>query len=301
MKRGFSSGPLPVPCPLCAEPTQPRGETVHGPDPRVAGVPIELGSHAAAMRACPSCGLLFKRPFVPDETLLACYAASPGDNWEHDPDPIKRRFDQIAALIEKHAPGRRVLDIGCSNGALLKHLGSNWERSGLEPSAEAARVATERGISMLGATLGDLPADVRFDAILAIDVLEHLTDPDAFFRGVCTHLAPGGVFVALTGDHDAWGWRLQGNAYWYAALPEHQVFYCRRTIEHLARRNAMQLIAYRRTSHARHKPTRVVRDALRGLIHGLMRRMGLARRTPAPGWLPARDHMLFVLRGPGSA
>lgn len=291
---------LPAPCPVCLTPSRDAGPTVHASPALVAGVPINLGRHAARMRDCPSCRLKFKHPFVPDADLLACYAASPADNWEHDPDPVKRRFDTIAELAARHAPGRRVLDIGCSNGALLKHLGDAWTRSGLEPGANAARVATSRGVNILGATPADLPSDARFDAVLAIDVLEHLTDPDAFFRAVSAHLAPGGVFIALTGDHGAAAWRLQGNAYWYAALPEHQVFYARPTIEQLAKQNAMTLVEYRRTSHARHKPARIVRDALRGVTTGLARRVGLGRTTPAPGWLPARDHMLVVLRGPGT-
>ncbi len=284
------------PCPICASPTADAGDCVHPIPARVAGVVIELGTNAANMRRCTRCELRFKHPFVPDTDLLACYSASSEDNWEHDPDPIKRRFDTIAQLIAAHAPGKRVLDIGCSNGALLKHIGAGYERFGLEPSTSAAGMAAQRGISMLGSTLDDLDPAIRFDAILAIDVLEHLTNPNAFVAQVSAHLSPGGVFIALTGDHDAWGWSLQGNAYWYAALPEHQAFYCRRTIEHLCQAHALSLVSYQRTSHARQNMTRIIRDGIRGTIHGLMRTLGIAKRTPAPGWLPARDHMLFTLK-----
>lgn len=285
-----------TPCPICAAPTRYAGACVHSSTAMVAGVVIELGDNASSMRQCTSCALRFKHPFVPDADLLACYSNSSEDNWEHDPDPIKRRFDTIAAMIEQFAPGKRVLDIGCSNAALLKHLGDQYERFGLEPSADAARVASERQISMLGSVLDDLEDDIRFDAILAIDVLEHLTDPNAFVGQIASHLQHGGVFIGLTGDHEAWGWSMQGNAYWYATLPEHQVFYCRRTIEHLSQSHAMSLVSYERISHARHKNSRVIRDGIRGMLNGLIRILGYARHTPAPGWLPAKDHMLFVLK-----
>jgi SAM-dependent methyltransferase len=291
---------LPVPCPVCAETTADAGPTVHALPARVAGVPIDLGRSAARMRACPACGVRFKHPFVPEADLLACYADAPGDNWEHDPDPVRRRFDTIAALTASWSPGRRVLDVGCSNGALLAYFGEDWARFGLEPGAEAARVAAGRGVTVLGGTLADLDPLARFDAILAIDVLEHVTDPSGFLLRVARHLAPAGVFVGLTGDSDAWGWRLQGNAYWYAALPEHQVFYRRRTIERLAALHTLRPEAFRRTSHARHKPGRVLRDGVRGVAFGAARRLGVFRTRPGPGWLPARDHMLFVLRGPGT-
>ena len=285
-----------IPCPICAAPTRDVGPCVHPSPARVAGVVIGLGNLAANMRECSRCALHFKHPFVPDADLLACYSASSEDNWEHDPDPIKRRFDTIVSRIERHAPGKRVLDVGCSNAALLKHLGDCFERFGLEPSADAARVASDRGITMLGALLEDLEDDVLFDAILAIDVLEHLTNPNAFIEQVSSHLDSEGVFIGLTGNRDAWGWSLQGNAYWYATLPEHQVFYSRRTVEQLAAIHGMSLVSYKRLSHARQKTSRFIRDGIRGMAHGLLRKLGAARHTPAPGWLPAKDHMLFVLK-----
>lgn len=284
------------PCPICAAPTRDAGRCVHPSPARVAGIIIELGGHAEDMRRCTRCDLKFKHPFVPDADLLACYNASDEDNWEHDPDPIERRFDTIEHLVASHAPGQRVLDIGCSNGALLKHLGDGYDRSGLEPSARASRLAADRGITILGATLDDLDGTATFDAVLAIDILEHLTDPAAFVNKAAAHLNPDGVLIALTGDHEALGWSLQGNAYWYAALPEHQVFYCRRTIEQLARLSGLTLVSYTRTSHARQKTSRIIRDAIRGTVHAVIRQLGIARNTPAPGWLPARDHMLVVLK-----
>jgi SAM-dependent methyltransferase len=281
---------------------------VHGPAPKVAGVPIELGTLAGRLHQCPDCGLQFKQPFIPGERLMACYRASPGDNWEHDPDPRRRRFDLIAGRLRHHLRGPRVLDVGCSNGALLASIlgggdaaASSIEAFGLEPSVAAAAVAEARGVRMLGGTFEDLPPEVRFDGILAIDVLEHLTDPSAFVGAAARHLSPGGVFLALTGDHEAWGWRLQGAAYWYAALPEHQVFYARSTMRHLAEAHGLELVHAERLSHARHRPGRIVRDAIRGTVFGGLRRLGVQRRTPGPGWLPARDHMLVVLRRPAAA
>ncbi|MFK7961411.1 MAG: methyltransferase domain-containing protein [Phycisphaerales bacterium] len=294
-------------CVVCGAATVDAGPSVHGPSPQVAGVPIELGDAAARVRRCPGCDLLFKHPFVSDAQLMDCYRQSPEDNWEHDPDPRKRRFDTLADLVRTHAPGPRVLDVGCSNGALLHHLGAEFERFGLEPSHSAAAVASTRGVGMLGATFDDLEPDALdggdasaappvFDAILAIDVLEHLTDPPAFIAAVARHLRPGGVFIGLTGDHGAWPWRWQGAAYWYAALPEHQVFYGRRTIERLAADHGLAVLEQRRTSHARQSVSRTARDAVRGTLFGLRRRLGLAGNRPGPGWLPAHDHMLFVLR-----
>ena len=65
--------------------------------------------------------------------------------------------------------------------------------------------------------------------ILAIDVIEHVSDPAAFFSRVWQLLKPGGIFLVFTGDSDAWSWRLQQSRYWYVSfLPEHISFYCRK-------------------------------------------------------------------------
>ena len=301
----------PAPCPICQTPSQPIGPIVHNHPPTVAGVEIDLGETIFTMRRCPSCALHYKDPPIPLDALVACYTNASSDHWEHDPSPRKRRFDDLAECITTNASGKRILDVGCANGALLHYLHQSdpsWECFGLEPGEAAAQTATERGITILGSLFDDLDPDNpkhQFDVILAIDVLEHLIDPKAFMEHAARHLSPNGIFVALTGDTDAWGWRLQGSRYWYCNLPEHVVFYSRPTIEHLAGQLDLELIDYTRISHMRSKVSRTVRDFVRNTIWGICWRakgFGIPpfRKSldtnPPPGWLPNKDHMLFVLR-----
>ena len=262
----------------------------------VAGVEIDLGDAAHAMHRCPECKLQFKNPFIPERDLIACYMQASGDHWEDSPDSRKRRFDDIERVINAHAEGPMILDIGCSNGALLGYMGQSWERFGIEPGEEAARQAEARGVKVIAPMLESCMTDERFDVILAIDVLEHLLDPDSFIASVRSLLRPGGIFVGLTGDTGAASWKWHGSRYWYSSLPEHQVFYERGTINHLAGAHGMKVVHYERTSHARFKKSREVRDAIRGFIWGLGMRIGLHKSQSAPGWLPAKDHMLFALK-----
>ncbi len=305
---------MPKTCPICDHDSLPIGPIVHENPTKVAGVPIDLSDSTFTMMRCSHCALQFKDPLISMDLLVECYSKSSTDQWEHSPSPRKRRFDDLAKCITTNASGKRILDVGCSNGALLDYLTSSsssndqWECFGLEPSEAAAATATERRVTILGALFDDLDTnnpEHRFDVIIAIDVLEHLVDPNAFMKQAANHLSPNGIFIALTGDTDAWGWRLQKQRYWYCNLPEHLVFYSRPTIEFLAQQLDLDLIGYTKMSHTRSKISRTVRDYVRNTIWGLswrakgfgippLRKM-LDSNTP-PGWLPNKDHMLFVLK-----
>jgi 2-polyprenyl-3-methyl-5-hydroxy-6-metoxy-1,4-benzoquinol methylase len=303
-----------APCPICNQTSQTIGPIVHNRPHMVAGVPIELGSEPFTMQRCPRCALQFKDPQIPIESLIKCYAQSPSDQWEENPSPRKRRFDDLAKTITDHAVGPRILDVGCSNGALLQYLSqttsdeTDWQCFGLEPGQEARETASQRSVTILGALLNDLDPKIpehKFDVILAIDVLEHLLEPRQFLDQVTQHLNHGGVFIALTGNSGAPGWKLQAQRYWYCNLPEHQVFYCQQTVEYLADQCGLSLMSYKRLSHMRPKPHRILRDTIRNTLWGTAWRAkgfgispwrkSLEHSTP-PGWLSNRDHMLFVLK-----
>lgn len=285
-----------VDCPICHEQSPKCGRVVHNSPAMVAGVEIDLSGIEFVMHCCERCGLQFKHPFIPEDRLIACYEQASGDQWEESPDPRKRRFDDIERVIHAHASGPRVLDIGCSNGALLGYMGQSWDRFGIEPGQQAAQQAEERGVRVVAPMLESCQTDERFDVILAIDVLEHLLDPSDFIQRVRGMLSKDGIFVGLTGNTDARSWKWHGSRYWYASLPEHQVFYNRSTIDRLAEIHGFEVVHYERTSHARFKVTRKARDDVRGALWGLMMRLRLFKHTAPPGWLPAKDHMLFALK-----
>jgi SAM-dependent methyltransferase len=104
-----------------------------------------------------------------------------------------------------------ILDLGCGDGALLAHLQSNGftNARGVDCSTEQARAALARGVA---ATQGDLfetlaAAPATFDAILAIDVIEHMTKPELARLGplLRTALKPGGLLVVQTPNGEGMG------------------------------------------------------------------------------------------------
>ena len=54
---------------------------------------------------------------------------------------------------------------------------------------------------MVTGTLAALDPRDRFDSILYIDVLEHISDPKSELRRAAAHLAPGGTLIVLAPAH----------------------------------------------------------------------------------------------------
>jgi 2-polyprenyl-6-hydroxyphenyl methylase/3-demethylubiquinone-9 3-methyltransferase len=102
--------------------------------------------------------------------------------------------------------GIRLLDIGCGGGILcepLARLGAVV--TGIDPApgnVEAARRHAERqrlDIAYRAVTAESLAAEgARFDVVLAMEVVEHVTDVAAFVATACGMVEPGGLLFAAT-------------------------------------------------------------------------------------------------------
>lgn len=98
---------------------------------------------------------------------------------------------------------KRVLDVGCSTGALGRALKEHGPMRvvGMELLPEAAAIAEQHLDRVItGDVEALLAADAlsgeRFDTVIMADVLEHLRDPWTALRHAAEQLAPGGALVA---------------------------------------------------------------------------------------------------------
>lgn len=104
-----------------------------------------------------------------------------------------------------------VLDLGCGTGAVMKELARFATPIGLDMSSLALGFCRSRGLDRLLVGRGEnvpLRSD-SLDAVVALDVFEHIEDHTAAFQEANRVLKPGGVLVlsvpafkSLWGPHD---------------------------------------------------------------------------------------------------
>jgi 2-polyprenyl-6-hydroxyphenyl methylase/3-demethylubiquinone-9 3-methyltransferase len=132
----------------------------------------------------------------------------------HKFNPVRLGYirDQAAARFDRDPKkldcleGLRMLDIGCGGGILsepLARLGA--QIVGADPAEEniaaAQAHAEETGVAVdyRATTAEELAAaKERFDVVLAMEVVEHVTDVNAFVATCSGMVKPGGLMIAAT-------------------------------------------------------------------------------------------------------
>lgn len=99
--------------------------------------------------------------------------------------------------------GKDVLDLGCAGGFMAEALDARGARvTGIDPAAQAIDAArahaarTGRAIRYDVGTGEALPyPDAAFDAVVCVDVLEHVQDLSQVLAQTARVLRPGGMFL----------------------------------------------------------------------------------------------------------
>ena len=132
--------------------------------------------------------------------------------WEPE-DWIGSRFSgRLRNILEKHVRGAAVLDAGCGDGGTYGTWLASVARSyaGVDISARAVERARARGLAAQEIDeLAALPfPDASFDAVVCVEVLEHLLFPMEAVRELGRVLRPDGVFIATVPNMAYWRRRL---------------------------------------------------------------------------------------------
>lgn len=126
----------------------------------------------------------------------------------HQMNPVRFSFvEKEMTRVFGDAPfdGRKVLDIGTGGGLMAEACAKKGAVvTALDAEArniDAARAHAEAEGLVIDYQVGDLSAldgAAQFDLVMALEVVEHVTSPDAFVAACASHVAPGGLLVMST-------------------------------------------------------------------------------------------------------
>lgn len=149
---------------------------------------------------CDQCFLVQLQEFVAPQQIFTEYAyfSSYSASWvEH-----ARRYAEMTIARFGLGPSSKVMEIASNDGYLLQHfVARGVPVLGIEPAANVAAVAVERGIPTEVRFLGSASANDlvaihgQADLVLGNNVLAHVPDLNDFVAGMRRLLAPGGVIT----------------------------------------------------------------------------------------------------------
>lgn len=108
--------------------------------------------------------------------------------------------------LPKHS---HVLDVGAGSGVMGEALATLGVEStvAVEPH-DAARAHSAHWYRASYAALSEVPQDKQFDALLLLDVIEHVSNPEQMLRDCVARLAPGGALLLSVPNIAHWSIRL---------------------------------------------------------------------------------------------
>ena len=153
------------------------------------------------------------------------FGAMAGDWWDpdgasamlHKLNPV--RLSYIRDMVDQHfgfdecalrpLEGKSALDVGCGAGLLaepLARLGADVTAVDAAPELiDVARLhAAGQRLEIDYRATGVETLEGKFDLVTALEVIEHVADPQVFIASLAQRLAPAGLLILSTPNRTGW-------------------------------------------------------------------------------------------------
>ena len=186
-----------------------------------------------------------------DETYFRNLEVRPGvmrPDFPAEQDRLIRKSDERLIELERLRRPGRLLEIGCATGFLLEAARRRgWKVTGTDISAFAAKYAEkEFGVEVRVGTIPglDMPKG-SFDAVMALEYIEHVPDPVETLRAVRQWIREDGVLMMSTPNAGSWTARRHPDRFDGYLERRHLVYFTRSTMKLLLERSGFSLLDIR--------------------------------------------------------
>lgn len=174
---------------------------------------------------CSHCGVGQTVP-TPDD-LVRYYASYHGNRHGISAAYCVRRRLRLLHQSARPLGGRRLLDIGCGDGAFLAAARkAGWQTAGTEMEPDAAR---SLGLDVR-CDLEQFAGEEQFDCVTLWHSLEHLRDPRTTLSRIKEMLRPDGALLVAVPDNSGWQAKLFGRHWLHLDVPRHLFHFDRRSL-----------------------------------------------------------------------
>jgi len=214
-----------------------------------------LGQHDDIIQ-CSQCGLLSAAPpSLTDRELLQGYEDVVDEQYLAEEEERRRVFSWFLDAMSGHyIRGDRLMEVGSNAGLFLHQAASfGWKAWGLEPSRWAVETGRARyGVDLTQGNIEDIEfRDEQADAIVMLDVLEHLSDPVKALDRLRPRLNEDGILVLSTVNVRSLHGRLRG-ASWPWFIRSHLYYFSPETLVEMLRATGFQVVHWATVPRAFH-------------------------------------------------
>ena len=223
---------------------------------------VEYGAvKSYCLLRCPACGFIAASG-VADEQLADFYerdyfegklAYGYGSAQAAETDLIAQPLAPVHEwVIGKYLDAldpHAILEIGPGlGGGWIKRFAAGMPRllQGVEISALASERLNAAGIPTFNGRIEDFHTDLRFDLVIAVEVIEHVADPVSFVAAIRDVLVPGGHLLLSTGNARSITAKRAGLDWYYLDPPAHLSYFTDRNIAQLLQQAGFDEVKVRR-------------------------------------------------------
>jgi methyltransferase family protein len=250
---------------------------------------------------CPACQFGQLTPLPSDGELAALYGSRQyfeGTDqvgyaaYSADAPQLARTFRAKLTELLRHGPVSDLLEIGCGPGYFLREARRAGIRNvvGIDRNPWGVQEARRNDLEAYVGSIAVLPRTRQFDAVVMLDLLEHITDPVAFLADVQARLRPRGRVFIMTPNIRSLLALISGRRWVSFKIPEHVYYYSPRSIRRLLERCGFEVVSCR--GSGQYVTGAFLLDRLRRLAPGMTAGLDALART-----FRVQGRVLFVTNG----
>jgi 2-polyprenyl-3-methyl-5-hydroxy-6-metoxy-1,4-benzoquinol methylase len=202
---------------------------------------------------CRRCGLVCADVLPSDELLFDYYHSYP--SYDKVSDLTLVRYHEILDKLEPFRKTNNLLEAGCGFGFFLEEARKrDWNVFGTELSETALQECRRKGLNV-----SESPDYLlrnyheKFDAIVSIEVIEHLADPIKEVTVYRELISSGGALYITTPNYNSLSRRLLNTRWNVILYPEHIYYFTLTSLNKILVKNGFEKVKEETSgfSHAR--------------------------------------------------